>query len=178
MFGEEGGGDRIAEKVVRAVYDYLFRAGPRTALTEPVLHLFNISDDLFFVEKVRDYCAQEGFPTKKLVMLLDKYASEGDEVCISLLKSLAHAFACSLAGCIQRLDFGSHVDIALVGSVTLKAKCPIMLDSLKEELPLLTHKTHSFYPLRHPPVLGAVRMAALKVWNEDGFIVNGWENVS
>ncbi len=177
MFGEEGGGDRIAEKVVRTVYDYLFRTGPCTALTEPVLQLFGISDDRFFVEKVRDYCAREGFPTKNLVMLLDKCAFEGDAVCISFLKQLSHEFACSLAGCIQRLDFGSRVDIALVGSVTLKAKCPIMLDALKEELPLLTHKTHSFYPLRHPPVLGAVRMAASKAWNEVGFTVNGWEDV-
>ena len=157
MLGEVGGSWLIARSVIRAAYDELFRLGPDTALTNGVLHLIGSTGVCDFVERVyENYLGSDRREDKQFVQLLFTSARNGDAVASELLQRLGRDFAHSLAGCIRLLNFGHQVDIVLVGSVTLKATCSLMMDALQDTLPRLTGKKHTFYPLTVPPAVGAV----------------------
>lgn len=159
MLGEVGGSWLIAQSAIRMAYDELFRLGPATAVTPGVLSILNSTGTDDFVERVyADYhtgnCADEAF-----VKLLFACAEKGDEPARERMRELGREFARSLAGCMRLLSFGPQVDVVLVGSVTLKASCSLMTDTMMETLPTLTGKTHRFYPLTSPPAAGAVLWA-------------------
>lgn len=159
MLGEVGGAWLIARTVIRMAYDELFRLGRHTAITAEVMELLACRGQEDFVEQVYARYGSSACTDKQLVQILFRCAQHGDVPARQELERLGKEFARSLAGCIQRLSFGECVDIALVGSVTLKGECPLMVQTLGKELPRLTGKTHAFYPLGVPPVAGAVLWA-------------------
>jgi N-acetylglucosamine kinase-like BadF-type ATPase len=156
MFGEEGGGDRIASRVIRICYDELFRLGEKSSITPEILNLFEIANPYLLVDVIYEKYYTQKITSREIINILFKCANQGDIVAQNLLKSLGVEFAKSIAGCISHLDFDSHVDISLVGSVTLKASSTLMIDELVKTLPVLTNKTHRFIPATVSPVSGAV----------------------
>lgn len=159
MFGDAGGAGLIAQGVIRCAYDELFRMGPATVLTDGVMKLLHICGKEDFAEQVYARFYTGRVADQELVKLLNASAEKGDEVSVAFLKKQGREFAKSLAGCIRLLNFGDKVDIVLVGSVTLKSKNRIMIDSLKKTLPELTGRQHQFYPLTVPPAAGAILWA-------------------
>lgn len=167
MLGERGGGWFTSACALRAVYDELFRLGPATGLTPRVLEILESRGREDFVERVYASYLGDGYSYTPILQALFACGNEGDPVAAGLLEWQGREFARSLAGCILNLHFGERADVALVGSVTLKASCPIAIDAMKAELPKLSGKTHRFFPLSSPPVAGAVLWAMENAWGKE-----------
>jgi hypothetical protein len=91
--------------------------------------------------------------------ILFRCANGGDAVSVGILQAIGTLMARSVAGCAKYLDMGMEFDVVLVGSVTLKATCPVMLDTfMAETLRLMGKKVH-FKPLEVPVAAGAVLWA-------------------
>jgi N-acetylglucosamine kinase-like BadF-type ATPase len=157
--GDEGGGYYIARKVIRAVYNELFRCGSKTSMTPKLLELLEIDEPLLFMEMIYSKYMAGHISATQLLKLLFDAANEKDAEASVMLEYIGHNMALSCAGCISRLDFDEQVSVVLVGSVILKADNPIMMDTLKNELPLMTGKEICFVPLAVPPAAGAVLWA-------------------
>jgi len=157
--GEEGGAGRIADQALRAVYEELLCMGEPTAMTPPVLKLLGVTDAAGFMEAVYDRYHSHAVTAREVLEILFSCANRGDAVASGVLRRVGAQIACCIAGCERRLDFGEELDVVLVGSVTLKASCPILLDTLKAEALRLTGKKLNFIPLEIPVAAGAVLWA-------------------
>lgn len=157
--GEDGGSGRLAKQALRAVYEELFCLGAPTAMTPLVLELLRISDPACYMEAVYANYYAGTVKAKDILDILFLCANRGDEVAAGILKRVGGQIARCIAGCDRRLDFGDELDVILVGSVTLKASCPILLDTLKAEALRLTGKKLNFIPLAVPVAAGAALWA-------------------
>lgn len=157
--GEEGGAGRIAEYTLRAVYDEHFCLGTPTAMTPMVMNILGITDPVNYMEAVYDRYRAGTVTARDILEILFSCGNLGDAVATAILKRVGTQIARCIAGCEKRLDFGEELDVVLVGSVTLKASCPILLDTLKAEAVRLTGKKVNFIPLTVPVAVGAVLWA-------------------
>lgn len=164
MSGEVGGSEQIAMDTIRLAYSELFRCGKKTSVTHGILQLLGCDGPQDLPEGIHRFMTRTlpGYNSKDFVQLLFSAAQEGDGPAREHLRWLGKEFAKSLAGCIQTMRWTDTVDIVLVGSVTLKALCPLMEDTLRETLPALTGRKHVFHRLEVLPVAGAVLWAMEK----------------
>ncbi|MDP3176346.1 MAG: BadF/BadG/BcrA/BcrD ATPase family protein, partial [Spirochaetaceae bacterium] len=133
MSGEEGGAGRIAQRAMRAAYDDLFRLGEKTVLTGRLFSLFGINDSRSFVETTyRLYERGASWP-REVLRILFTAGNEKDAVALRILREVGSQMGRSVAGCAHFLDFGDEIDVVIVGSVALKATCPAMMDSFRDE---------------------------------------------
>ncbi len=157
--GDEAGGYFLARRVVRTVYDSLYRMGPATALTEPVMKLLEISDKYFYIQKISELVTSGTMPNKELMQLLFSAADSGDAAAVSVVENCALQLAKSTAGCITNLSFQDTVEVVLAGSVWVKAETPILFEKYKEYLSAMTDRTCVCNILSVPPATGAVLWA-------------------
>lgn len=157
--GEDGGAGRIAEQTLRAVYEEHFCLGTATAMTPLIMGLFGISDPVYYIEAVYEKYHTRSITPRDMLEVLFLCGNQGDAVAVNILKQLGGQIARCVAGCERRLDMGAEFDVVLVGSVTLKASCPILLDTIKSETLRLTNKQINFIPLAVPAAVGAVLWA-------------------
>jgi N-acetylglucosamine kinase-like BadF-type ATPase len=157
--GDEGGGRHIAGKVIRAVYEELFRCGERTALTPLLLSLFGIEEERYFVDRLDELFLSKRMDEKEILRLLFRCAEEGDQVAVSILDHMAREIAKSACGCIRRLRLGDETTVVLAGSIHLKAETPLVLQGLKREMSKLSDRKFTFINLEAPPAFGAVLWA-------------------
>jgi len=159
-FGDEAGGSYLAQRTIRVVYDALFRCGPATSLSEPLMALFGITDKRHYTEAVTErYYMRKEVPAIEIIQLVFRTAGEGDAVAIELLTYIGTQLARSAAGCVNQLRFGEEVDIILAGSVWVKATDPTMFNVFKQEMARLTGKACQYITLDVPPAVGAVLWA-------------------
>jgi len=161
LAGDEGGGYYLGRKVVRAVYDGMYRMGPRTAMTEPVMALLGAPSRERFMEYAAEGAYKRTLPNTELMRALFAAAEAGDEAAVALLNHSARQMALSTAGCIANLDFGpdDEIEIVLSGSVWIKAESPLMMQRYMKEVGDLTRRRCRFIPLAVPPATGAVLWA-------------------
>lgn len=161
FFGDLNGATGMSGAVICAVYSMFYRCGEKTSMAEKFFALLGIESPEQFTEAIYDqYFA--GTLTNKDIHneVLYKAANEGDTVALSLLKSFGDQFALSIGGCINNLNFGEEVEVVLIGSASLKALSPVMMDHCRERIEALTGKKITMLPLSNPPAAGALIWAA------------------
>lgn len=179
--GADGGAAAIALQALRSVYEEHFCLGPRTMMTPGVMRLLRIEDPENFIEALYDRYYTGDIAPKEILDVLFDCGNAGDKAATDILRRVGGQIARCIAGCSKRLNFGDELDVVLVGSVMLKASCPILLDELKAETAALAGKTVRFIPLDVPPAAGAVywamelalgREAAGAIW--DSLMESSW----
>lgn len=159
-FGDLNGATGMSGKVICAVYSSFYRCGAPTSMSGRFFELLGIDDPAYFAEAVYDRVYTEEITNKDIhEKVLYPAVNEGDPVAVELIRDCARQFALGIAGCIRALDFGDTVDVVLIGSASLKAKSPLLIDSLKEYVGELSGKKINTLPLGVPPACGAVLWA-------------------
>ena len=159
--GEEAGGNHLGRMVFKRVYDQAYRLGEKTALTERMFDLMGLSgpEDLavFWLERLVRPDAPEA---DALCRLLFEVAGEGDAVACELLRETGKTLARNAAGVMRCLSWPeAPVPTVLIGSVYIRPKCTLLLDTFKTELPRLARHEVEIRPLTAPPVVGALLWA-------------------
>lgn len=157
--GDSAGGFYIATKTVRAVYDYYFRCGPKTILTEPIMNIFEIDEPTKLLDVINDKFYVNRELDKIIVTHLFQAANDKDEVAIGIVKEVANQLAKSVSGCIRSLKFKGDPEIILAGSVWIKSVCPLLLTHFKDIIYHYTGKNITPIPLQVIPAAGAVLWA-------------------
>ena len=160
-FGDLNGASGMSGAVVCAVYSMFYRCGPATSMAEKFFRLLGISAPEQFTEAIYDAVFTEKVSHKDIHNeVLYVAANEGDAVALDLLRAFGTQFAQSIGGCINNLRFDDCVDVVLIGSASLKARSPVMLDTCREKTEALTGKKINMIPLQNPPAAGALIWAA------------------
>ncbi len=157
--GDSAGGHFIATLAVRAVYDYYFRCGSKTILTEKIMKFFHIQDPIELMNVISDKFYKNRKLDKAIVTYLFDAVNESDAVAVDIVKELANQLAKSVSGCILGLDFKYFPEIVLAGSVWTKSKCPLLLSHFKEGIYRYTKKKPEPFLLNVIPAAGAVLWA-------------------
>lgn len=160
-FGDLNGAEGMTNAVICAVYSMFYRCGPQTSMAASFFRLLGIDRPEQFTEAIYDQVYTERVTNRDIHnQVLYAAANEGDPVALQLLKSFGCQFAASIAGCINRLQFDDTVDVVLIGSASLKAQSPVMLDTCRQETERLTGKQIRLIPLTNPPAAGALIWAS------------------
>ncbi|WP_235439956.1 N-acetylglucosamine kinase [Paenibacillus sp. DMB20] len=159
LAGDEAGGYFLARKVLRAVYDYFYRLGPETRMTEPVMELLQIPGKPYFMEYAVEGVVNRTLPNTELIQILFAAADQGDEAALRILDHSAQQLACSTVGCMHNLDFGPEVDIVMAGSVWVKVASPVLRDLYKAYVESFARHRCNFILLEVPPATGAILWA-------------------
>jgi N-acetylglucosamine kinase-like BadF-type ATPase len=157
--GDSAGGHYIATAAVCAVYDYFFRCGQKTALTEKIMGYFEIEDPIELANVISDRFYGDNEMDKTIVTYLFEAANEGDLVSAGIVKELANQLAKSVSGCMLRLKFEDTPEVILAGSVWTKSHCPLLLSHFKECIYQYTGKSLNPVPLKVIPAAGALLWA-------------------
>lgn len=156
--GDEAGGAFIARKVLRAVYDELYRCGTETMMTPKVMKELNLTDKVLYIEAISDLYKTRFSHTPFVKMAFD-CAEAGDEVAISLLDNVALQLAKSAAGCVNNLEFHDEVEVVLAGSVWVKPTFSILRQRFVTYMNQLANQSVEVVLLSLPPATGAVLWA-------------------
>ncbi len=161
LSGDEAGGFYLARKVLRTVYDFHYRMGPTTSMTESIMELLQITDKSRLIEAVVEGVINRSLPNTQVMRILFSAADQGDPVALSILDQTGESLARSTAGCLHNLGFTpeEEADVILAGSVWIKAETPLLFDCFKRHLAALTPITCRFVFLHVPPAAGAVLWA-------------------
>lgn len=164
LTGDEAGGFYLGRRVVRAVYDALYRMGPKTEMADPVMELLGVPSPDRFMEHAAERTFRRTLPNTELMRILFRAADREDEAAAAIVRHTARQLALSTAGCIRGLDFGGEVDIVLAGSVWLKAESPLLFDRYRDEVAGLTDRDCRYLRLEVPPATGGVLWALELAW--------------
>ena len=160
-FGDLNGASGMSGAVVCAVYSMFYRCGPATSMAEKFFRLLGIDAPEQFTEAIYEAVFTGKVSHKDIHNeVLYVAANEGDTVALDLLRAFGSQFALSIGGCINHLCFDDCVDVVLIGSASLKARSPVMLDTCREKTEALTGKKINMIPLENPPAAGALIWAA------------------
>ncbi len=161
-FGDLGGASGMSSAVICAVYSQFYRCGKQTDMSRRMFNLLGINSPAQLTEAIYDQY-YTGKVTNRDIHneVLYAAAADGDFVAVELLKSFGDQFAHSIAGCINNLRFedDDEVELVLIGTATLRALSPIMMDHCARRVYDLTRKRVKMIPLSVPPAAGAVLWA-------------------
>ncbi len=157
--GDYAGGFIIASLAVGAVYDYYFRCGIKTILTEPILQLFGLKDQKKLYQVIGNEFYVRRDWDKELITILFDAASLGDKAAVEIVQEIAKQQAKSVAGCIKNLSFRATPEVVLAGSVWTKADCPLLLAHFTDCIFLYTGIRVKPVLLESKPAAGAVLWA-------------------
>ena len=103
----------------------------------------------------------KGFSHTPYIQLVFEHADKGDAVALKVIHKVAQELAKSTAGCINNLAFESNelVEVILAGSVWVKPKTTILIDTYKDYVASLTKAACAYTVLQVPPGIGAVLWA-------------------
>lgn len=158
VFGDEAGGMIMALKVVRNVYDELYRCGKKTLMTNKMLELLDCTKEDYMQEAIGNIVARE-IPELSVLKILFEAVAQNDVVAIQILKDTALQLALSVAGCIRELDFTDSVNIILAGSVWCKIPTPLLLSYFEKYLAEHIDINYNIIKLQARPVAGALLWA-------------------
>jgi N-acetylglucosamine kinase-like BadF-type ATPase len=129
--GDYAGGFYIASMAVKAVYDYYFRCGKATLLTDKLMKHFSINDSGELLNAISENFSTQRNQDKVIITELFAAANSGDEVAVRLVQEVADELAKSVSGCIRRLHFKCIPEIVLAGSIWAKSDCPLLINHFK-----------------------------------------------
>ena len=168
--GDEAGGTHLGQMVFRKVYDAVYRLGPETALTPRLFELMGIKSEEELAPLWLNCLLQPSGKAQvdTLSRLLFDVAQEGDPVARDLLRHTGDIMAHTVAGVVRRLTWPEEepLEVVLIGSVHLKARCLLMRETFETRLRELTGREFTFIPLSAAPVAGAVLWAMEAQWGQ------------
>ena len=161
--GDEAGGTHLGQMVFRKVYDEVYRLGPATELTPRLFAMMGLKSEEELAPLWLNCLLKPSGKAQvdALSRLLFDVAQEGDTVAQALLLHTGDVMAHTVAGVVKRLTWPEDepLEVVLVGSVHLKARCLLMREQFERRLRELTGRAYTFIPLSAAPVAGAVLWA-------------------
>ncbi len=154
--GDYAGGFIIAALAVGAVYDYYYRCGESTVLTQRLMDLFGLSSHEELYNFISERFYLERSLDKEIITVLFEAANTGDAISVEIVQNIAREQAKSVSGCIRNLRFSETPEIVLAGSVWTKTNCPILLSYFKECINQYTGFQVEPFPLKVIPAVGAI----------------------
>lgn len=167
LTGDLGGGSEIGMSVVRAAYQATFKGGEPTMLRDMLFERIGIEREEDFLDVLAERMADGSASLSTLNRLMFEAAGRGDALARRLLTEIGEDSAMAIGGALARLSFpeGQPIDVALAGSVYVKASDPTLVDALKRKaIQLAGDRVLRFTVTATPPVAGAV------VWALDGLL--------
>lgn len=160
-FGDDAGAGYIESMVIRRVYEYFFRCGPKTLMSEMLFKELGISDENLIVETVKKRMRDKNTKRGSLCKIAFEAANLGDKVATELLGYVGGVLARAVGGAVKRLDFSgeTEIDVVMAGSVYVKGENPALINAFKEEANCLLGGRANYVLLREPPVSGAALWA-------------------
>jgi len=165
-----GGGNKLGQRVVSAVYRELFRKGEPTALTPLLFKELGVESKYDFVETIYRKTDDGTYKVRHLNRLLFEAAGQGDAVAIANMKEVAWNYAGGIVCMAEELEFPADelLEVILTGSVFVKGETPVLRDLLMDRVrELLPGREIRFSLFDKPPVSGAI-IWALKCVNTGG----------
>lgn len=156
IVGDEAGGSWLSRRAITETYNYYYRFGKKTLLSEYVFSYLEIDDPYYLMEAISDVLPRKRKELGILGIKVFECARKGDEVSLDLLKEMANNLARSAGGCVKSLNFQDGVDVILAGSVWVKGDHPILIETFKEKINEYTKKKCNIIVLTVPPATGAI----------------------
>lgn len=154
------GGEAIGRKSLFAVMESAIGVRPETILTDKLLHFYGVDDVL----TLREYWVKGNLDKGKIkdfAIEVVRGAEAGDEVCVSLLKEFADAWAKYAVAGMKLHDMQNiPVDIYISGSI-FKSATDIMLAELTKEIRKANPEVR-LHDARYEPIVGGVILALEK----------------
>jgi N-acetylglucosamine kinase-like BadF-type ATPase len=157
--GDYAGGIFIAALTVKAAYDYYYRCGVKTILTDRVMQLFGLKNQKELYRMISDEFYSRRNRDKELITILFDAANAGDEAAVEIVQEIARQQAKSVAGCIKNLSFQATPEVVLAGSVWTKSNCPLLLSYFTDCISQYTGIPIKPVLLESRPVAGAILWA-------------------
>lgn len=167
-FGDDAGALHMGAMVIRRTYEYCFRNGISTIMTELLFEELGIVDENDLVDAVYEKVFSRQIQLGILSKIIFIAANQGDKAAIELLRETGINLAQAVLGAINKLDYSSvdAIDIILAGSVYIKGEHPALLDAFKNEVIKHVKAKVNFILLNIPPVTGAILWALENVYGE------------
>lgn len=158
--GDDAGGNHLALLALRAVYQQIYRFGPKTSLTPVILSLFDCENpEDFHLAYSLKYQFGDVVKPLQVVQALLEASTQEDAVARAIVLETADTMARSSAGCAVRLRFGDIIPVVLIGSVWTKGRHQPMIDHFKAQFERYTSKAATLHVLSVPPAAGSVLWA-------------------
>lgn len=172
--GEIGGGSFLGTQAIQTVYNYLFRNGKSTLLTDILFDKFQVHSKYEFIDKIREKINCKETSLSQLAPIVFTATNQGDEPALKILEIMGKNIGVSINGMIKELNFHKEqtLDIVLAGSIHVKGENPTSVEALKNEV--LRHnrdRSIRLTLLKKPPVSGAV-IWALQEAKQDNTLFN------
>ena len=167
---DRGGGGHMSRNTISAVYNDLFRKGEPTIMTPLVLEYLGLKDKHDFVERIYEKRQDGSYETAAIVKILFEAAGKNDRTAVDLVLNVAHSYAGGISCMIEEMRFprNEEVNIILAGSVFVKGRNLLLIDTLKEKVIKENPDFNLIFSLLDtPPVAGAV-IWALNALGENG----------
>lgn len=130
-FGDEGGGYWIAVEALRAASRAQDGRGESTALVGLLCRAFDVAafpqiPTVLYASPIRPA------ELARLSLLVEKAASQGDQVASRILRRAGHELAVGTVSVARRLRWGSGCPVSYQGSIL--RKCPLVLQTFQQEV--------------------------------------------
>jgi N-acetylglucosamine kinase-like BadF-type ATPase len=149
------GGEGLAERIFRAVFDAEIGISPPTRLTEKVLSFFGRdSVETLLYDLPRNKLERS---PKDMTFLLFELADESDEAANSIVQDFAKRICSYVTAGIAGLGMVEYeMDVVLTGGV-FKTRSLLLLDTIRSEIHKVAPRAR-IVSARYEPVIGAVKM--------------------
>lgn len=156
LSGDEAGGAFLTRRTFQAVYDELYRVGPKTSMTKELFEKYEIPCKEEYLAKIVDITMSRQLNRTEIIQMLFRHANNGDAVAKSVLSTAGRCMGLSVAGCIDNLDFQGTVYVVLAGSVWANAAAPDMFDAFKDAIESNIDEKCEYIVLKVAPACGAL----------------------
>ncbi len=158
ILGDQGSGFWIGRKALQAVCKELDGRGPKTKLTELFLKQLGVKNGDGLMEKIYQKDSIE--TVAWLAPLVDKAASEKDQIAKEILSEAGNELALSVKTAVKKLSLPrKKFPVVIVGGIF---HSKIIYNFLKKEIKKIDPMAEIIRP-KNSPVVGAVRLALEKV---------------
>ena len=157
-----GGGGYMGQQLLSAVYTELFRKGEATIMTKLLFEKLGLTSKYDYVETIHEKTVNGSFQIQSCAPMVFEAVIQNDPVAAGILQTMAANYAGGISCMIEELRFPieKELDLVLAGSVFVKGKHPMLIDSLKDRLSKNDPQRRMNYVLLDVPnVAGAVLWA-------------------
>lgn len=165
LTGDAAGGSILGRKVLFSVYDYLFRGGRYSRMSDYMIAELDIKTKNDYLEILTRRINEGSLKIEELNKLLFTAANEKDEVAVEILASVGSELGKSVNAVISELIFEGEnpLNVTLAGTINVKGSNPTLINAIKAEVfSKNPGRSIEFTLLRKPPVAGAVIWALSK----------------
>ena len=170
LTGDKGGGGYLGMTAISSVYDFLFKGGDYTCMTDILFNELKINSKYDFIDTITERLNSKTINSSELCKVVFFAANMGDNLALQLLESMGSEMARSVNGIIRELkiDEAAELDIVLAGSINVKGENSAAINRFKQDvLTKNQNRKIDFKILKQPPVAGAIIWALEGVGDRD-----------